>query len=139
MPGANNDLNVLALSNVFWDLLHGGTPTINFEINGNKYNMRYYLADGIYLSYTTIVKSMKKPNIVKEKVFSNAQESIRKDVKLCFGILHMQFVFICQPGRLWNQDSLSIVLQWCILHIMIVEDEWCKNWPCKYDQIKELP
>ena len=67
MPGSNNDLNVLARFNVFEDLLYGRTPPVNYEINGNQYNMEYSLADGIYPTYTTIVKSMKRPNSEKEK------------------------------------------------------------------------
>ena len=43
MPGANNDLNVFARSNVFEDPLHGITPPINYEINRNHYDMGYYL------------------------------------------------------------------------------------------------
>lgn len=59
MPWANNDLNVMAQSYVFEDLLHGKIPPINFEVNVNQYDMWYYLADGFYLCYATIVKSMK--------------------------------------------------------------------------------
>lgn len=62
MAGANNDLNVLAQSHIFEDLLHGKTLLINYEINGNQYNMGYYLADDNYPHYTIIVKSMKMPN-----------------------------------------------------------------------------
>lgn len=43
MLGANNDHNVLAWSHIFEDLLHGRSPLINFEVNGNQYNIRYYL------------------------------------------------------------------------------------------------
>ena len=69
MPGANNDMNVLARSDVFEDLLHSRIPPINYEINGNNYNMGYYLLDGIYLRYATIVKSINNPNTEKERVF----------------------------------------------------------------------
>ncbi|KAM7494412.1 hypothetical protein LguiB_029021 [Lonicera macranthoides] len=140
MPGVNNDLNVLARSNVFENLLHGRCPPVNYEINGNHYNMGYYLADGIYPNYATIVKSMKTPNSEKEKVFSAAQESVRKDVERAFGILQARFAIIRQPGRLWNEATLSAVMQACIiLHNMIIDDERRIDWDCEYDQIEELP
>lgn len=86
MPSGNINLNVLARSNVFKNLLHGRSPPIHYVINGNQYNMGYYLADGIYPRYATIMKSMKRPNMQKES-FSQAQESVRKDVECAFGIL----------------------------------------------------
>ena len=46
---SNNDINVLDRSPVFDDVLQGCAPEINYAINGNNYNMGYYLTDGIYL------------------------------------------------------------------------------------------
>ena len=78
MPGANNDLNVLARSNVFEDLLHGRTPPINYEINVNQYKMGYYLVDGIYLLYGTITKSIKKRNLEKGESFFKSTRKCKK-------------------------------------------------------------
>lgn len=140
MLGANKDLNVLAQSHVFEKKLHGKMPPIHYEINGNQYNMGYYLADGIYPRYVTIVKSMKRPNTPKERVFSQAQKSVRNDVERAFGILQARFAIVRQPGKLWNQDVLRIVIQlYIILHNMIVEDKRRTNWNCEYDQIEEMP
>ena len=103
IPGANNGLNVLARSDVFEDLLHGRTLPINYEINGNHYDMEYYLADNIYPRYATILKSMKNLNTENERVFFRTQESVKNDVERAFGILQAKFTIIRQPGRLWNE------------------------------------
>jgi hypothetical protein len=48
LPGSHNDINVLHRSPVFDDLATGQRPQTEFDVNGTKYNMAYYLADGIY-------------------------------------------------------------------------------------------
>jgi hypothetical protein len=47
---SNNDINVLNQSLLFVDVIRGHLPTVNFTINKNKHNMRYYLIDNIYPS-----------------------------------------------------------------------------------------
>lgn len=54
-PGSNNDINVLKSSNLFSKLAQGISPPANYIIQGNKYNMGYYLDDGIYLKWLTLV------------------------------------------------------------------------------------
>ena len=73
MPGACNDLNVLAKSHVFEELLEGNRTPMHFEVNENTYDTGYYLADGIYPPIATIVKSFKRPVTQKQKVFTRAQ------------------------------------------------------------------
>lgn len=141
MPGSCNDLNVLHRSTVFEDLLHGRTPPIQYTVNGQEYDMGYYLADGIYPPYATIVKSVKNPRTQKEKVFSQAQEGARKDVERAFGILQARFAFIRNPAKLWNKEALAVIMKACILlHNMIVEDERrdC-NWRAEYDNSEPVP
>ncbi|KAF5481362.1 hypothetical protein F2P56_002019 [Juglans regia] len=48
MPDSHNDINVLEKSSIFTELAQGRAPPINYTINGNHYEMGYYLADGIY-------------------------------------------------------------------------------------------
>jgi hypothetical protein len=70
LPGSLNDINVLDRSPVFSALLNGNTPEVEFHINGNRYNKGYYLADGIYPNYATLVKTISAPQSQKKKVLT---------------------------------------------------------------------
>lgn len=50
----------------------------------------YYLADGIYPDYETIVKSS-NPTARKHKSFSGLQEGVQKCVERVFSVLFKQF------------------------------------------------
>ncbi|XP_020272452.1 uncharacterized protein LOC109847631 [Asparagus officinalis] len=57
----NNDINVLESSNLFSNLAQGISPPTHYVIQGKEYNMGYYLADGIYPKWTTIVQTIQQP------------------------------------------------------------------------------
>ncbi|KAM5551648.1 hypothetical protein ABKV19_026477 [Rosa sericea] len=61
LPGSLNDINVLDRSFVFSELAEGRAPPISYEVNGRSYDMGYYLADGIYPSWATLVKTIPAP------------------------------------------------------------------------------
>ncbi|XP_038688676.1 uncharacterized protein LOC119987847 [Tripterygium wilfordii] len=71
--GSLNDLNVLDQSHLFSELAEGCALAINYTINDNNYSMGYYLADGIYLSWSTFVKTIPAPRGNKRQFFVKAQ------------------------------------------------------------------
>jgi hypothetical protein len=87
LPGSHNDINVLDRSSVFTNLAAGRAPPVNYSVNGHNYTMGYYLADGIYPSWATFVKTIHAPQGNKRKNFAATQESARKDVERAFGVL----------------------------------------------------
>ncbi|XP_074323389.1 uncharacterized protein LOC141660311 [Apium graveolens] len=124
VAGSNNGLNILDRSPLFDDVLHGRAPEVNFTINENNYNMRYYLTDVIYPEWSTFVKTIPRPQSEKIKLFSKYQESQRKDVERAFGVLQSRFAIVRGPTRFWDIADLGEIMRACIIiHNMIVEDE----------------
>ena len=124
MPGSNNDINVLDASNLFADLRDGRTPPVNYTINGHNYTMAYFLADGIYPKWATLVQTISQPQGAKKKLFAQKQESFRKDVERAFGVLQSRFAIVRGPARFWNREDLCYIMKTCvILHNMIIENE----------------
>ncbi|KAK9199388.1 hypothetical protein WN944_014579 [Citrus x changshan-huyou] len=122
--GSYNVINVLDRSPLFKDLAEGRAPSVNYSINGHNYTMGYYLADGIYPPWLTLVKTIPYPQENKHKNFAKAQESTRKDVERAFGVLQARFTIVRGPVRFWDRDTLHDIMKACvIMHNMIVEDE----------------
>lgn len=61
VDGSNTDINVLDRSPIFDDVLEGRALELNYTMNGNNYNIGYYLTDEIYPEWTTFVKIIPHP------------------------------------------------------------------------------
>ncbi|XP_008668743.1 uncharacterized protein [Zea mays] len=102
----------------------GQAPQVHYSINGHNYTMGYYLADGIYPSWATLVKTIPEPQGNKRRYFAKAQEALRKDVERAFGVLQSRFAIVRGPARFWDEETLGDIMKACvIMHNMIVEDE----------------
>lgn len=64
----NNDINVLNQSTLFTNVLQGRAPPVEFTVQGRKYNMCYYLVDGIYPKWAVFVKTIPLPQSDKDKL-----------------------------------------------------------------------
>ena len=144
-PGTANDINVLARSPVFDDVLRGQAPNVNFMVNGHEYTTGYYLADGIYPPWATFIPSIRLPQGEKAKLFAQQQERWRKDVERAFGALQSRFKAIRDPALSWNPNKIAKIMKTCIIiHNMIVEDERGDYRPSgyvvpQYDAIHQQP
>ncbi|CAL8081489.1 unnamed protein product [Prunus armeniaca] len=67
VASSNNDINVLARSPLFNDVMNEVSPHIQYVVIGNEYNLGYYLADGIYPRWATLVKTISQPDTPKKK------------------------------------------------------------------------
>ncbi|XP_039780809.1 uncharacterized protein LOC120648121 [Panicum virgatum] len=92
--GSLNDINVLCHSPLFQSLTSGKAPELEYIVNGNKYNICYYLADGIYPTRATFVKAFHSPQGNKKIYFTSAQQVARKDVERAFGVLQSRFAMV---------------------------------------------
>ena len=70
-----------SLLTFFSNLVQDIALQVHYVIQGNKYNMRYYLADGIYPKWLTIVQTIHESIGPKKKYFAAQQEACRKYVK----------------------------------------------------------
>ncbi|XP_014751597.2 uncharacterized protein LOC100822596 [Brachypodium distachyon] len=130
-----NDINVLQRSPLFQRLTSGTSPEVEYEVNGNKYTMGYYLVDGIYPLWATFVKTISCPQGNKKKHFAKVQEAVRKDVERAFGVLQIRFAMVRGPARWWDPDILWYIMTACvILHNMIIDDERGEEEEFDYDQ-----
>ncbi|KAK1648358.1 hypothetical protein QYE76_066163 [Lolium multiflorum] len=140
LPGTLNDINILNRSPLFARLVRGESPPCNYKVMNNEYTMGYYLTDGIYPNYATLVKSIKEKKdralTRKEACFTKNQEACRKDIERAFGVLQARFAIVRGPARFWDKETLVDVMTCCvILHNMIIEDESGLNLPCFYDNV----
>jgi hypothetical protein len=135
LPGSLNDINVLNKSPLFQSLTSGMAPHVEYMVNGNKYNMGYYLADGIYPPWVTFVKAFQSPQGNKKNHFTRAQEAVRRDVERAFGVLQSRFAMVRGPARWWSKEDLWFIMQVCvILYNMIIEDEQDEEVDFNYHQ-----
>lgn len=126
-PGSLNDLNQLNKSNIVAGILSGKleTKVQPYQI-GQSMIMRdhmYFLVDGIYPNWSIFAKTVHHPLTTVEKMYSNQQEAVRKDVERAFGILVKKFSILKQPLRKWYLNDVQDLMKCCIImHNMVVED-----------------
>nr|XP_043632940.1 uncharacterized protein LOC122604103 [Erigeron canadensis] len=121
--GSNNDINVLNESDLFDDLLQDRAPELQYTINGEEFTKGYYLADGIYPEWATLVKSFKCPMDPKTTKFKRYQKAARKDVERAFGVLQGRWAILKQDARPHSVNKIKRMMYACvILHNMIVQD-----------------
>ncbi|KAK1606158.1 hypothetical protein QYE76_029831 [Lolium multiflorum] len=104
--------------------MQGKAPWVSYEVNGNAYDKPYYLADGIYPDWATLVKIVRNPNSEKARRFAKMQEACRKDVERGFGVLQARWAIVRHPARTWSLKTMHEVMTCCvIMHNMIVQNE----------------
>ena len=83
----NNDFYVFDRSPLIHNMFTSETSDFTFEVNRKDYNRYYLLADEIYSQWSCFVQNIHEPGDEKRKHFAKRQETCRKDVERCFGVL----------------------------------------------------
>ncbi|XP_040361971.1 uncharacterized protein LOC112164333 [Rosa chinensis] len=91
----------------------GRASPVTYKINDHDYTMGYYLADGIYPSWATFVKTIPCPQGEKAKNFAKAQAGCRKDVERAFGVLQARFAIVHGLARCWDRETLQKIMKAC--------------------------
>ncbi|XP_071727814.1 protein ALP1-like [Rutidosis leptorrhynchoides] len=135
MAGSNNYINVLNHSPLFDSLRKDRAAPSPFEVNGNQYLFGYYLADGIYPDWKTLIQGYTTPIEEPRKKFTKFQSSARKDVERTFGVLQGRFAILKTPARVMSVNKMRRIMYSCIvMHNMIQEDNgftlstWEQEW-----------
>ncbi|XP_026451042.1 uncharacterized protein LOC113351237 [Papaver somniferum] len=121
-------------------LKYGISPQINFSINENHYTHGYYLADGIYPKWSTLVQCYRQPPAGEMgrsySYFNSKQMNLRKDVERAFRILKRKFAIVCGTYRgLSAREMHKTMLTCIIMHNMVVQEtRRNKNWTNHQDE-----
>ena len=78
LPGSNNDINLLQSSNLFDKLAQGIAPPAKYTGLGKDYDTDYYLADGIYPKWSTLVQTISQPQGPKNSTLQPYKKDIEK-------------------------------------------------------------
>ena len=88
--GGFNDITILEHSPIFHPYCMGLVPPVEYEVFGNTYRLPYFLCDGIYPKWATLINAKKEglPEATPaQKYFTKCHESTRKDIERVFGKL----------------------------------------------------
>lgn len=124
MPGALNDINVVAASTIL-NKIAAGTfpPPCEYRIAGVRRNKPYWFCDGIYPRAPFFISSISEPVTMKEKLYASIQEAVRKDIERAFGVLQSKWNIICRPSKFMTVDIMKDVMKCAIImHNMCVEE-----------------
>lgn len=114
---------IVLRSNFLLTLRRGDWGKMDFTIGEEEFDRPYFLVDGIYPEWAIFAKPIAYP-ILSEADYVALQESIRKDIERCFGVLQQRWKFLRDPCRLHNLEYIYLVIKACIiLHNMIVEGQ----------------
>nr|XP_043616334.1 uncharacterized protein LOC122588285 [Erigeron canadensis] len=92
---------------------HDRAPKVEFLINGHQFGKAYYLADGMYTEWVTLVKSFKCRMDPKTTKFKKFQEAARKDVERASGVLQGRWQIVEQQAQAYSVNK--------IYHIMLCD------------------
>ena len=124
VAGSNNDINVLDQSPIFEDMLRGKAPEAPFHVNGHQYQYGYYLTDGIYPPYATLIQGKPLGHRPMDEIFTKRQTSARKDVECAFGVMKPKWHIFLHAARPYHLDNLRMIMYaMIIMHNMVIEDQ----------------
>ena len=128
-PGSMNDINVLDRSSIIAGIMDQtfDTKVNQYTINGRQRDYLYFLADGIYPSWSIFAKKFPYPSDAAEGKYASRHEHVRKDIERAFGVLISRFGILERPLRGWYQQDLRILIDCCIIMHNMITAERCHS------------
>jgi hypothetical protein len=68
--------------------------------------MRYYLANGIYHDWSTLLKTIRNLEEEKCRRFVKEQDACRKDVERAFGVIQSRYAIIRHSTETWSHETM---------------------------------
>ena len=94
----------------------------DYTVNNHTRWLCYFLLDGIYPKWSIFIDTISEAISRKDRHFSAAQESLRKDVERAFGVLVSRWHILRHPCNFWDKKIMVLTIHACIiLHNMVVE------------------
>ena len=127
-PGSLNDINIWDMSPLLESFISGKFHDIEstvcpVTVGNEELKEMFFLVDGIYPRLSRFIKQYPQPSNNKEKKYTKWHESVRKDIEQAFGILQLQFQFMCRPINIIDMKLIGPHVSSClILHNMLVSD-----------------
>jgi hypothetical protein len=85
LPGTLNNITVLDRSPIFRKAQDGLAVLFHYQVNGNKYKNGYYLTDGIYPKYATLIQSISEPRGKKTGTLPSFKRCVTKMWNMLLG------------------------------------------------------
>jgi hypothetical protein len=76
--------------------------------------MWYYLVDGIYPPWATLISGIPQAQSTKQKYFTIKQSEYRKDVERAFGVLHAKYAIMKGPTMQWSVEDFKYFVD-CVI------------------------
>jgi hypothetical protein len=92
---------------MFTRLAEGHAPPVPYEVNGHLYDKGYYLADGIYPGWSTLVNTIHLLANEANARFAKEQEARGKVMERAFGVLRSLWAIVRHPPRTWSHETVG--------------------------------
>lgn len=114
--GSMNDLNILDKSPLDNGILGRHLlPKFEYEVNGKKLTCHDFLVDGIYPHWAIFVSTIAEGTNQKKKLFTAAQELLRKDVEQACGVFVSNCALLSKACTLWDRDAIPKTVKVAII------------------------
>eukprot|EP00959_Pyramimonas_sp_CCMP1952_P471723 9498874-Pyramimonas_sp.AAC.1 len=144
-PGGKNDKTAVRVDSfatkVKEDPLFTEREFQIYRPDGTIKQMRgmYHVCDGGYHRWLSTICAMKHPLTRTERIYTKVQESRRKAIECCFGIMKKRGR-ILKAGFQYSEISQcnNIVFAWCILHNMLKHEDGLHDIGCEEDDWEKV-
>jgi hypothetical protein len=91
---------------LFEPTIKGTAWDVEFTIHNWKYQHAYYLVDGVYPLWSTLVKAKGVNQDAPLQHFQKLPKAFWKEIKQAFGVLQSKWVMVTIPAHFWSPHNM---------------------------------